>query len=127
MQRYLLKYSIGLALISMVCIAGGHYIIHSVLNAKLGLIYPFSVVLLFLISVAVQIILARSNKIKAQAFIRSYMLSSSAKLFLYLAFMMAYAISHKDRAVAFILAFFVLYVIFTAYDVVMSNRFFGKN
>lgn len=91
------------------------------------MIYPISVVFLFVVSAGVQALLTRSNDDKPQAFIRTYMLSSSGKLFLYLAFMMVYALTHKDRAVPFILAFFILYAIFTMFDVIMSNRFFGKN
>lgn len=126
-RTHLIKYSIGIVVLSAVAFAGGHYVLHNVLNANIGMIFPISVVLLLVVSIIVQALLTRSNDAKPQAFIRSYMLSSSGKLFLYLAFMMVYALTHKDRAVPFILTFFTLYAIFTMYDVITSSKFFGKN
>lgn len=126
-NTHLVKYIIGLAILTVVCIVAGNYILHNILNANIGMIFPISVVMLFALSAAIQVLLTRANNNKPQAFIRSYMLSSSGKLFLYLAFMMVYALTHKDRAVPFILSFFALYAIFTMYDVIMSSKFFGKN
>lgn len=126
-RTHLVKYSVGLLVLATVALVAGHYILHNVLTANIGMIYPISVVLLLIVSIAVQALLTRSNDAKPQVFIRSYMLSSSGKLFFYLAFMMVYALTHKDRAIPFILSFFTLYVIFTMYDVIMSSKFFGKN
>lgn len=127
MRSYLIKYIGGIAVLTLVCLVAGHYVIHNVLNAQLGIIFPISVVLMFTVSVVMQVLLARSNEVKAQAFVRSYMLSTTGKLFIYLAFMMTYALKFKERAVAFIIAFFVLYIIFTAYDVMVSSKYFGRN
>lgn len=51
-------------------------------------------------------------------FINVYMAATTVKLLLYLAILMIYALNNLHDAVNFIISFFVLYIIFTVFEVI---------
>ncbi len=51
-------------------------------------------------------------------FINVYMASTTVKLLLYIAILMVYALNNLHDAVNFIVSFFILYLIFTVYEVI---------
>lgn len=50
-------------------------------------------------------------------FIQAYLANTTIKLILYMAILFVYALNYLDDAVNFIISFFVLYVIFTVFEV----------
>lgn len=126
LRSQITKYSIGLTILSLIVGVGGFYVLYSVLNSPITGVYPFLVCFVFTVTLFMHIILARAVNQKPAAFINRFMLGSSVKLFVYLIFMVVYALLKREQAVHFVLTFFLLYIIYTFYDITMSNRFFRK-
>lgn len=55
-------------------------------------------------------------------FVNVYLGSTTVKLLLYLGVLMTYALMNLSDAVNFIISFFVLYVIFTVFEVIQLTR-----
>lgn len=55
-------------------------------------------------------------------FVNVYLATTTVKLLLYLAVLMTYSLMFLTDAVNFIISFFVLYVIFTAFEVIQLTR-----
>lgn len=72
----------------------------------------------FGVTALVHFFLTRQAEKRAQKFINSYMLSVTAKLFVFFITMVAYAFTHKAQAKVFIVCFFILYLLYTALEVI---------
>lgn len=72
----------------------------------------------FGVTALVHFFLTRQAEKRAQKFINSYMLSITAKLFVFFITIVAYAFTHKEQAKVFIVCFFVLYLLYTALEVI---------
>lgn len=66
--------------------------------------------------------LVRSSVGRPQNFIRYYMAATTLKLFVHLGVILVYALTHKSKAIPFIISFMVAYAVFTAFEVVMAMK-----
>ena len=66
--------------------------------------------------------LVRSSVGRPQNFIRYYMAATTIKLLIHLSVILAYALTHKEKAISFIISFMVAYAIFTAFEVVTAMK-----
>ncbi len=55
-------------------------------------------------------------------FVTAFMANSIIRLLLYLIVIVVYALTHKDDAVNFIVGFFILYIVFTSFEVLFFLR-----
>lgn len=55
-------------------------------------------------------------------FVNTFLLTTTLKLFLYVAVIVAYVLIHRHDAVPFMLSFFILYLCYTAFEVVSILR-----
>ena len=62
-------------------------------------------------------LLIRSFEKKFNRFVSVFMLTTTVKLFLFIAIMIIYAFANRKDAVPFLLDFFILYLIFTIFEV----------
>lgn len=122
-----LRYSAGLALLTIVTVFGGYFLFSQVLYSPMANIYPFLTFFVAGVTLGVHIIMVRAVKQRPQKFVNLFMLANTAKLFGYLTIMVIFALLKKDLAVPFVLSFFCLYVIYTFYDVTVSNNYFRKS
>jgi hypothetical protein len=76
------------------------------------LIYFFAVTTLLL-----HLFLRKASKGNPKRFITYFMGATGIKLFLYMAVLLIFILFKPDRAVGFVLEFFILYLFFTAYEV----------
>jgi hypothetical protein len=79
---------------------------------------PFLFVFYYACSLISYILLDRSIGKKVNRFISVYMLTTAVKLFLYVAVMIIYAFVNPKDAVSFLLNFFVLYLVYTVFEVI---------
>ena len=79
----------------------------------------------FFISITVIIFnfLVKSSEKKFNSFVNRFMMTTFIKLFVYLIVLIAYVFTHKQDAVPFIFAFFILYIAYTVFDVVILLKF----
>jgi len=67
--------------------------------------------------------LSKSNEHKQTSFINRFMVATSVKLLVYFVILLAYVFTHKEDAVPFIISFFIMYVAYTAFEVVAMLRY----
>lgn len=80
--------------------------------------FHFLNLFVFGVTALVHYFLTKQAEKRVQKFINSYMLSITAKLFIFFISMVAYAFTHKSQAKVFIVSFFILYLLYTALEVV---------
>jgi uncharacterized membrane protein HdeD (DUF308 family) len=80
--------------------------------------FHFLNLFVFGVTALVHYFLTKQAENRVQKFINSYMLSITAKLFIFFISMVAYAFTHKSQAKVFIVSFFILYLLYTALEVV---------
>ncbi len=83
---------------------------------------PFLFVFYYACSLISFLILSRSLQIRFGRFVSVFMLATAAKLFLYIAVMIIYALINKKDAVSFLLNFFILYLVYTIFEVTQIIR-----
>jgi len=81
---------------------------------------PFLYVFFFAATLIVHYILLKVSEKKTSGFINFFMLVTFGKLLFFLTIILAYALLNREDAVPFIIAFFILYVCFTAFEVTLS-------
>jgi len=81
---------------------------------------PFLYVFFFAATLVVHYILLKVSEKKTPGFINFFMLVTFGKLIFFLTIILAYALLNRADAIPFIVAFFILYVCFTAFEVALS-------
>ena len=78
---------------------------------------PFLLAFFYSCSLISFMILSRSLEKKFSRFVSVFMLATGVKLFLFISIMIAYSFINRKDAVPFLLNFFILYLVFTIYEV----------
>jgi len=89
--------------------------------------FPFLLVFFVLASVVVYHFMLKSMEKRPARFVNTFMLTTMLKLFIYLGGMITYALLNREDATAFIVTFFVMYIVYTIVEVnslLMVNRDF---
>ena len=79
-------------------------------------IYPFLIAFFVIISILVHFIVLKASNFRIAKFSTLFMGSTSAKLFIYIIFLIIYVLVDKENAVSFLLTFLVLYFVFTVFE-----------
>lgn len=79
-------------------------------------VFPFLILFFVIVTIGVHTTLTKAGKKSIGQFSAFFMGSITVKLFIYLTFLVTYALTHKEQAVPFVLTFFILYVLFTFYE-----------
>ncbi len=81
---------------------------------------PFLYVFFFSATMLVHYVLLQVSVKKAGSFINYFMLMTFGKLIFFLSIVMLYALIRREDAAQFIIAFFILYLFFTVFEVIQS-------
>jgi hypothetical protein len=81
-------------------------------------IYPILFAFFVISTLSVHALLTKAGKLKINKFSTYYMGSISAKLFLYLIFIIIYVVVDKKTAVPFLITFLILYFLFTFFETI---------
>lgn len=81
---------------------------------------PFLYVFFFAATLLVHYILLQVSRKRAASFINYFMLLTFGKLMFFLSIVLVYALVFRDDATPFIIAFFILYLFFTIFEVIQS-------
>jgi len=121
MNRFLVQLSI-LSILIAACIWGWNNYgpVEKHLNALWLILGVF-----ILITTLVHYILVRSVDKNPGSFVRTFMASTSIKLFVYLIIITLYSMFNKSEAVLFIFGFLLMYLLFTGFEVI-TIMFFLK-
>jgi hypothetical protein len=85
--------------------------------------FEFMLIVLFIVTALSYWLVVNSTKKDYRTFTYSYIGSSTGRLILYSVFLFAYCFNHRDTAKVFILTFFVLYIIYTVFEVRKVQKF----
>ena len=88
------------------------------LSTALPVVIPF----FYVMTAAVYYLMLRSAENRFPKFIRSFMVLTFVKILLYAIVIIVYALLNKADAYAFVIAFFILYLAFTIFDVTYFLR-----
>lgn len=69
--------------------------------------------------------LLRAGEKGNQHFVRYFMGTTALKLFLFMIILVGYALMNKETAVAFILHFFVMYLLYTIFEIALIYKRLG--
>lgn len=81
---------------------------------------PYLFLFFFSITTLVHFILLKVSQNKATNFINIFMLLTFGKLMLFLSIILIYIFLYRNDAVPFVITFFILYVVYTTFEVVQS-------
>ncbi len=81
---------------------------------------PYLFVFFFSVTLIVHYILLKVSLKRVNNFVNYFMLLTFGKLIFFLTIILIYALLYRDDAPQFIISFFILYVFFTAFEVVLS-------
>lgn len=80
-------------------------------------VFPFMVAFFFLATVLVFHFMIKALERRPAKFVNIFLMTTMIKLFAYMAVMVTYALLNREGARPFIVAFFVLYIIYTIIEV----------
>jgi drug/metabolite transporter (DMT)-like permease len=81
---------------------------------------PYLLFFFFSVTLIVHLILLKVTEKKGSGFVNFFMLLTFGKLLFFLTIILIYALLNRTDAVRFIISFFIIYVFYTAFEVVLS-------
>ncbi|MBW6459427.1 MAG: hypothetical protein K0B08_02540 [Bacteroidales bacterium] len=83
---------------------------------------PYLFILFIIVSAVVHWILLRITSVKPEKFISYFMMATMIKLIIYFVTVLAYVFMNQTGILSFIIAFFVLYIVYTVFEVTSILR-----
>ena len=90
-------------------------------------IFPFQIGIIALVTIFSHLKLMDARQKNARGFSTVFLSTMMIKLLIYMAFILGYLLVDKTNAINFVLTFFVLYLVFTAFEVREISIFLKKN
>lgn len=84
---------------------------------KISAMYPYILLFLYLVTLAIFKMIAKSMENRLSRFANTYMLANFGKLILFTGIIVLYAFLNRDDAISFMLTFFIYYFIFTGFEI----------
>jgi hypothetical protein len=112
--RYFL---VRLSLFTLILIIISTALWYSLPEGIIPIILPYMFVLFFGVTALTHYILLKTTRLSPMKFVSYYMLSTFVRLLVYLAAVLVYVILNKDHVINFIIAFFILYIFYTVFEV----------
>jgi hypothetical protein len=123
MNLYVSRFIINLAIFSLILGAIAYVMTYFLPAAYFSPVLPFLFPFFYSATVVVYYFLIKSTEKKFSSFINRFMLATFLKLMTYMAVLLIYVFAHKEDAVCFILAFFILYIAYTVFEVVAMLKY----
>jgi hypothetical protein len=82
-------------------------------------VYPYILILFYIITGLIHYILLRITALNPRRFVSYFMLATFVKLIVYFTVVLIYVFNFSDNLLPFIITFFVLYIFYTAFEVVL--------
>ena len=122
MTRKFLQFSMQLAIFTLILGAMGILLRYLLPPGSTSSLW-FPLLLLFLlVTLAVHFVLLKVTRLNPRRFVSYFMLTTFVKLLVYFAALLAYLLTKPGEVLAFILTFLVLYILYTAFEVVAILR-----
>lgn len=79
---------------------------------------PYLIIFFFAFTGLVHYILLKAGGMEARKFLNYFMIATFLKFFVYIVVIFGYIFVNKDDILRFVIAFFALYILYTAFEVV---------
>ena len=89
--------------------------------------WPFIIVFFVSFTILMHRYLLKATQDQPKKFVFAFMMFTTVKILLYLAVILIYVFINRADAVAFIMAFFLNYFLFTAFELTAVLKLFRKN
>jgi len=123
MNFYLRKFIIRLIVLSLILgtIAYGltFFLPKTYFSPALPFLFPF----FFSATLILFYFLLKSAEKKFASFVNRFMLATFLKLLVYITFLLVYVFTRKEDAIPFIFSFFILYVVYTVFEVIAILKY----
>lgn len=88
--------------------------------------YPYQIFLIAIVTTFGHLWVLKATGLNTRKFTTTFMASVTFKLLIYLTFMLVYLMIDHSQVVIFVLTFFILYIIFTIFEVIQVLDFIKK-
>jgi hypothetical protein len=119
MDKALRKTIYGLGILSLILMVIGLVLFQTMFTHHFFWFFPVLILLFFGIHSGFFILFYRSLKKSPNQFIRNFMVSTGVKFVIYFILILSYILSSPGTAIPFAISLSVLYVVYTAYDVLV--------
>jgi hypothetical protein len=117
MRKKYLHFIIRLTILSLALGLIAFILSHFLPAGMISPALPYLFLLFYLIGALVHYILLRITSLNPRKFVSYFMLATFFKLMTYLIIIIVYTFYVKEGILAFILSFFILYIIYTVFEV----------
>jgi hypothetical protein len=114
-------------ILAVLIILVGYFLFKGVLTDYFRPVIPVIFLAVYVITAVIHKFLLQAGTEDSQKFVRRFLMTSGAKMFLYLLIMIIYLFVNPDDAIIFLLSFLSFYLIFTVFEVVSILKVLKKN
>lgn len=118
MTKEFITFIIRLAIFTVVFALIGFSVAYFIPAEYISPTLPFQYVFFTAVTLLFHLFLLRSKSSKGSQFSRHFMLGTFLKLILYLIIITVYSLIYREDAVSFIISFFILYLCYSAFEVI---------
>lgn len=95
----------------------GYFLFTGVLSPYYQVILPFVLLFIFLFTTVIHAILLKTARKKPKKLVNRFLMLTGLKMMIYLFIMIIYLIISKQDSAPFLLTFFVVYLVFTIFEI----------
>lgn len=123
MKNHFRKFIIGLLVFTLI-LGLTAFILSMLLPASYySPMFPYMFPFFFLLTVLVFYVLTKEQKKSFPNFVNRFMIAIFGKMIVSVIILLAYVFAHREDAIPFILSFFILYILFSVYEVVALLKY----
>jgi len=122
MKLSFLQFLRNLAIFTIIIALVGRVVVHFLPDNYRSPVIPYLFLFFFVVTLLVHFILLKATGKRFAKFVPYFMLATTLKLFLYAVVLLLYTFTHRADAINFIISFFILYLLFTAFETITLLR-----
>jgi len=122
MKLSFLQFLRNLAIFTIIIALVGCVVVYFLPDNYISPVIPYLFLFFFVVTLLVHFILLKATGKRFAKFVPYFMLATTLKLFLYAVVLLLYTFTHRADAINFIISFFILYLLFTAFETITLLR-----
>jgi hypothetical protein len=123
MSKPLKSFLVKLIYLTLIVYAGGFLVFRYLFPGEFYPFFAFLPVIFYLVNAVFHGTLLVASRQNMQKFSQRFLAVFGVKILILLAFIITYAYLNPTKAVAFLITFFVLYLIYTSFEVISVLRY----
>jgi hypothetical protein len=123
MNPYIKKFIWGLVIFTSILGALAYVLFFVIPGKYFSPVLPYMFPFFFLLTFLIFFILTRNTASAFSNFVNRFMIAVFGKMIVCIILLLAYVFTHRPDAVPFIISFFILYILFSVYEVVALLKY----